>query len=76
MYRKEFEEAKKFCENVYDNLIDEDDAFSCPECLEPLYYEDYNEPEIWEGKAPWSFCPVCSWSWYDETYGNYNEDED
>lgn len=75
MYRKDFEEAREFCEANYGVVIDEDDAFSCPECGEPLYYEDYDRPDVWEGKAPWSFCPVCGWSWYDEAYGNYEEED-
>lgn len=25
---------------------------------------------------PWSACPICGWSWHDETYGNYREDDE
>lgn len=81
-FREEFDEARKYCVDVYgvvsnfSNKDDEDDWFTCPECDEPLLAGDWDTIEDWEPMTPWSACPICNWSWYDETYGNYEEEED
>lgn len=81
-FEKEFNEARDYCINTFgvnanfDNDYDEDDWFACPECEEPLLAEDWDEIEDWEPITPWSACPICSWSWYSETYGDYGEEDD
>lgn len=81
-FREEFDEARKYCVNVYgvasnfSNEDDEDDWFTCSECDELLLAGDWDIIEDWEPMTPWSACPICNWSWYDETYGNYEEEED
>ena len=81
-FREEFDEARKYCVDVYgvasnfSNEDDEDDWFTCPECDEPLLAGDWDTIEDWVPMTPWSACPICNWSWYDETYGNYEEEED
>lgn len=81
-FREEFDEARKYCINTYgvvsnfDNEDDEDDWFNCPECEEPLLAQDWDKVENWEPLMPWSACPICGWSWHDETYGNYREDDE
>jgi len=81
-FREEFDEARKYCTNVYGvnsnfvNNDDEDDWFACPECDEPLLAEDWDKIEDWEPTTPWSVCPICNYSWYSETYGDYEEEDD
>lgn len=83
-FNKEYFDAKDYVIKTYDSYIntegedEEDDFFTCPECGEPLYAVDYDSPSVWndaEG-GPWSYCPVCGYDWYNDVYGNYEEEED
>lgn len=83
-YYGEYNEAKKYVKNVFDVLAyeeddyqDEDEYFCCPECAEPLYAVDYDYPTSWSenGGKPWSYCPVCGYDWYNDNYGDYEDDD-
>lgn len=51
-----WEEAARYCEDVYGIWIDwEDRFFHCPECDEPIYECDWGP----ESTADWSMCPIC-----------------
>lgn len=84
-YRNEFEDAKSYCVDTFgapceldDNFPEEDkyEWFACPECEEPLVAIDWDDEEDWEGLVPWSTCPICGYNWYEDTYGNYEEEDD
>lgn len=80
-FEKEYFNAKNYVLNTFDSYVNEDlgekdEFFTCPECTEPLYAVDYDHPREWEEGAPWSYCPVCGYDWYNDTYGNYEEEED
>lgn len=52
-----WEKAAKLCEELFGTFIDWDERFFiCPECDEPLYFED------WENHD-WHSCPVCETYW-------------
>lgn len=81
-YYGEYNEAKRYVKNTFgvpvyeeDDYQDEDEYFCCPECAEPLYAVDYDYSISW-GRKPWSYCPVCGYDWYNDTYGNYEEEDD
>lgn len=81
-FRREYFDAKDYVMDTFDSYTDEDsieeedEFFTCPECGEPLYAVDYDYPEVWEGAAPWTYCPVCGYDWYNDTYGNYEEEDE
>lgn len=48
-----WEEAAKYCEETYGIFVDWDERFfECPECGEPLYFEDWPSEEF-------VTCPIC-----------------
>ena len=48
-----WEAAAKFCEDTFGVYVDwEERFFHCPECDEPLLYEDWKEHN-------WDICPIC-----------------
>jgi hypothetical protein len=50
-------EAAKYLEETYDTVVDYDqEYFICPECQEPIYFDDY--PEV-----PDEYCPICECPW-------------
>lgn len=52
-----WEAAAKFCEDTFGSYVDwEERFFHCPECDEPLLFEDWNDHD-------WSMCPVCENYW-------------
>ena len=62
-----FKEAALYCEETYGTFIDlEEEFFNCPECGEPILYEDwYNLTNYWH-------CPICG---IDFTTGEYDNKE-
>lgn len=51
-------EAAKYLEETYDTVVDYDqEYFICPECQEPIYFDDY--PEV-----PDEYCPICECPWW------------
>ena len=45
--------AGTYCEEVYGTTLDTKEGyFVCPECAEPLYFEDWP-------KHNWETCPIC-----------------
>ena len=56
---KTWEEAAKYCEDIYGAYVDwEERFFHCPECDEPIYCID------WENHN-FSYCPVCEFFYYE-----------
>ena len=48
-----WEEAARYCEDVFGTYVDlEERFFICPECDEPIYEEDYEGHDF-------SMCPIC-----------------
>lgn len=84
-YDKEYFDAKDYVMDTFDSYGNEDrdagiedEFFTCPECGEPLYAVDYDYLSSWneaEG-GPWSYCPVCGYNWYKDSYGDYEEEDD
>lgn len=61
-----FEEACFICATVYGSMFsytggesEDDDYFICPECGEPIIFDDYHD---WD----FSECPVCGFSFLRE----------
>ena len=45
----------EYCEKIYGIQYDRDEEFFiCPECGEPIYNDDWDNPD-WD----WQFCPIC-----------------
>ena len=63
MTRREFRNLAKYCEETYGSHYDEDEAwFICPECGEPIYFDDWAAEET----ADWSMCPICEINLYED----------
>lgn len=55
---KRWKDAAKFCRRDYGVYVDHGEGFFlCPECGEPIYFED------WEDYENWDVCPVCDFNW-------------
>ena len=53
-----FKDIAKYCETIYGIQYDRDEEFFiCPECGEPIYFEDWDDIE-----ENWETCPVCEFS--------------
>ena len=55
--------AERIFNESYDSVVhlndDEDDnCFYCPNCMEPIYEEDYSELDFCD-KTGEIFCPIC-----------------
>ena len=51
-------QAGAYCLETFGvNLDLEEGFFECPECGEPIYFED------WKDHEDWSVCPVCECLW-------------
>ncbi len=63
MARREFRNLAKYCEKTYGSHYEEDEAwFICPECQEPIYFDDWTEEET----HGWSDCPICETNLYED----------
>ena len=53
-----FRDVAIYCETTYGIQYDRDEEFFiCPECGEPIYFED------WDGVGEnWETCPICDFS--------------
>lgn len=53
-----FKDIAKYCETIYGVQYDRDEEFFiCPECGEPIYFEDWDS--VGEN---WKTCPICEFS--------------
>lgn len=63
-----FVETAEFCSDAYDvNLYYDDEGalegFECPNCGEPIYYDDFKDSKDTEN---WLMCPICEEIFVDE----------
>lgn len=65
--KQRYSEAKNYVIEHYDivacsgdNVEEESDFFTCPECNYPLYVSDYDDT------TPWTYCPNCGFHWFNE----------
>lgn len=70
-FKSEYNKAKNYVIDYYDivacsgdDVEEESDFFTCPECNYPLYASDYDDN--WEETAPWTYCPNCGFHWFNE----------
>lgn len=82
-FEREYFDAKDYVIQTYYTTFSmepdvEDDYFGCPGCTEPLYAADFDDPDDWTefDTGPWSYCPVCGFDWYKNTYNDYEEEEE
>jgi len=65
-------------EDMTEEEINDDLWFSCPECGEPILYDDYaNELTVYQDRdGEIIYCPVCDNDIYISSYEEYEDDSE
>lgn len=55
-----WEKAAKFCEETFGSYVDwEERFFHCPDCGEPLLFEDWEDHDF-------EICPICEFNFEED----------